>query len=64
MKNLKPEADNIIENIRILFRLEKETKSIADRIVRDIKNLLEQVEKENYHQPVRVSNFWSNNYIE
>ena len=30
----------------------------------DIKNIFEQEEKENYYKPVRVSNFWSNNYIE
>ena len=64
MKNLKPEEDTIIKNIRILFRLEKETKAIKDRILRDIKNLSEQGENEYYHKPVRVSNFWSNNYIE
>ena len=30
----------------------------------DIKNLCDQKEEENYYKPVRVSNFWSNNYIE
>ena len=29
----------------------------------DIKNLLEH-EEENYYEPVRLSDFWSNNYIE
>ena len=41
MKNLRPEDENIIKDIRNLFRLEKETKAIKDRILRDIKNLLE-----------------------
>ena len=33
-------------------------------MLRDIKNLFEHEEEENYYRPVRVSNFWSNNYIE
>ena len=54
-----------IKDIRNLFRQEKETKAIKDRILRDIKNLFEhEKEEENYYKPVRVSNFWSNNYIE
>ena len=31
MKNLGPEKENIIKNIRNLFRLEKETKGIKDK---------------------------------
>ena len=53
-----------IKDIRNLFRLEKETKAIKDRILRDIKNLLEYEEEESYHKLVRISNFWSKNYIE
>ena len=35
------------------------------RILRDIKNLFEhEKEEENCYKPVRVNNFWSNNYIE
>ena len=41
MKTLRPEEANIIKNIRNLFRLEKETKGIKDRILRDIKNLFQ-----------------------
>ena len=41
------------------MRLEKQTKVINDRKVRDIKKLFE----ENYYEPVRVINFWSINYI-
>ena len=82
MESLSLEEENIIKDIRNLFRLkkeqnytaikdirnlfrqEKETKAIKDRILRDIKNLFEHEEEENYYKPVRVSNFWSNNYIE
>ena len=42
---------------------ERETKAIKDRILRDINNIFEH-EEESYYQPVRVNNFWSNNYIE
>ena len=53
-----------IEDIRNLFRREKETKEIKDRILRDIKNFSEHEEEENYYKPVRVNNFWSHNYTE
>ena len=34
-------------------------------MLRDIKNLFEyEKEKKNYHKPVRLNDFWSNNYIE
>ena len=47
------------------LRQEKEAKSIKDRVLRNIKNLFEhEKEEENYYKPVRVSNFWSNSYIE
>ena len=52
-----------IKDIRTGFRLEKENKAVIDRILRDIKNLSEYEEEETY-KPVRVSHFWSNNYIE
>ena len=59
------EEDNIIKDIRNIFRQEKKTKAIKDRILRDIKNLFQHKEREeNYYKPVRVSNFWSNNYID
>ena len=44
------------------FRLEKETKAIKDRILKDIKNLFDH--EDYYYKPVIVNNFWSNNYIE
>ena len=54
-----------VKDIRNLFRQEKETKGIKDRMLRNIKNLFEhEKEEENYYKPVRVSNFWSSNYIE
>ena len=43
MKNLRPEEENIIKNIRNLFRLEKETKGIKDKILIDITNLFEDI---------------------
>ena len=63
MKHPRSEEENIIKDIRNLFRLEIETKVIKDIIIRDIKNRLEH-EEENYYKPVKVNNFWSNNYIE
>ena len=59
MKNLTHEEENIVENIRHLFRLEKETKEVKDKILRDIKNLFEE-----YYKSVRVYKFWSDNHIE
>ena len=35
------EEENIIKDIRNLFRLERETKAIKGRILTDIKNLFE-----------------------
>ena len=52
MKNLSPEEENIIKNTRNLFRLEKETKGIKYRILRDIKNIFK-----GYYKPVTVNNF-------
>ena len=63
MESLSPKEKNIIKNIRNLFRLEKGTKAIKDRIVRDIKNPFE-YEEEDYYKPVVTNNFRSNNYIE
>ena len=52
-----------VKDIGNLLKLKKETKAIKDLILREIKNLFESKE-ENYHKPVRMNNFWSNNYIE
>ena len=65
MESLNLEEENITEDIRNLFRPKKETKATKDRILRDIKNLSEHEKEEvNYYKPVRVSSFWSSNYIE
>ena len=53
-----------IKNVINPFRLEKSTKANKDRILRDIKNLPEHEEEENYYKPVRVGYFWSKNFIE
>ena len=50
--------------MRNLFRPEKENNAIKDRIIRDIRNLFENGEEENYYKSVSVNNFWNNNYIE
>ena len=64
LKKLRKETnDAAIKGIRNLFRVNKENKAIKDRIIRDIRDLFEH-EEEDYYKPVRVGNFWSNNYIE
>ena len=40
--------DNIIKDIRNLFRLEKRNEAIEDRVIRDIKNPFEDEEEEDY----------------
>ena len=53
-----------LKDIRNVFRQKEETEAIKDRIRGDIKNLSEQKKEElNYYKPVRISNFWSSNYI-
>ena len=64
VETLTPKGETIIKDIRNPFRLEKETKAIDDRILRDTKNLLEHEEEENYYKPVWVRNVCSNNYLE
>ena len=60
MKKLK------IEYLEILQALldQKKKKVIKDIILRNIINLFENEEEENCYKQVRVSNFWSNSYIE
>ena len=41
LKMQKNSEDNIIKNIRNIFRLEKENTGIKDRVIRDIKKLFE-----------------------
>ena len=54
--------DTIIKDVRNLFSLTKENEAINDRIIRDIKNIFEL--EEDYYKPVRIDNFYNNNYIE
>ena len=71
MENSSLEEEYIFNDIRSLFilkkdtrklRPEKGTKTIKDRILRDIKNIFEhEKEEENYYKLVRVSIFWSKN---
>ena len=65
LKMLEQSEDSIIKNIRNLFRfqIKKENEAIKDRIIRDIKNIFG-MEEEDYYKPVRVDNFYSNNYVE
>ena len=63
MENLKFEENKITNDIRNLSNTRNSNKAIKDIILRDIKNLYEH-EEESYHKPVRVNNFWINNYIE
>ena len=37
---------------------------IKDRIITDIRTLVEQEKEEDYYKPKRVDNFWNNNYID
>ena len=57
----KQSQEIIIKNVRNLFKLKKENEAIKDRMIRDIRTLIEKEEKD--YKPMRVGNFW-NNYIE
>ena len=59
----KQSEENIIKSIRNLLKLKKETETIKDKIIRDTRTLFEQKE-EDYYKPMRLGNFWNNNYIE
>ena len=52
----------VIKNIEKFFELKQENKAIKCKIVRDIRNHLEQ-EEEDHNKPAIVGNIWSNNYI-
>ena len=59
---LKKELNHTaVKDIRNPSRIERETNAFKDRILKNIKNLFEHEEEENYSKPVRVSNLWSNN---
>ena len=59
MQEIKNSATKDIRNI---FRLKKENEETKVRVIRNTRNLFEH--EEDYYKPVRVGNFWSNNYIE
>ena len=63
MLEKKNKKNDIIKDVRNLFRLKKDNEGIKDRIIRCIRKLFEQ-KKEGYYKPVRVGNFWSKIYIE
>ena len=58
----KQSEDNAIKSIRNRFKLKKENEAIKDRIIRDIRTLFKQ--EDDYYKPIKVCNFWNNNYIE
>ena len=41
--------------------MKKENQTIKDKIIRDIKTFFE--EENDYHKPMKVDNFWNNNFI-
>ena len=64
MKKLKKETNDApIKGIRNIFRPKKKINQLLEYIrdIRDIRNLFEHEEED--YKPVRVGNFWSNNYI-
>ena len=63
-KGNKAIKEKILRDIRKVFKLEKENKATINIILRDITNLFDHEKEENYYKLVRVSNFWSNKYIE
>ena len=62
LKAQKQSDEGIIKVLRNPFILKKENKEIKDQIIRDIRSLFEH--EDDYCKRERVSNFWSNNYIE
>ena len=44
--------------------MKKENEATKDRINSDTRNLFEHEGQENCYEPVRIDNFWNNNYIE
>ena len=60
----KQSEENINKSIRNLFKLKKGNEAIKDRIIRHIRTLFDQQEEKDYFKPIRVGNFWNNNYIQ
>ena len=59
----KESQDEVIKNIRNLFKLKIKKRTTKHKIIRDTKTFFQQQE-EGYYKPVRVGNFWNNNYTE
>ena len=58
MKKDRRIKDNIIKDIRNLFRKKKENVAIEGRKIRDVRSLFElEKEEEKYCKPLRVGNF-------
>ena len=65
MKSLSLKEENIIKDIRNLFRhKKKKLKQLKIEYLVILRIFLSIKKKKNYYEPVRVNNFWSNNYIE
>ena len=60
----KQSLENIIKSIRNLFKLKKENEAIKDIMIWDIRTRFRQEEKDDYCKPIKVGNFWNNNYTE
>ena len=56
----KQSEENIVKSIRNLFKIKKENEEIKERIIRDIRKIFDQEEKD-YYKPI-VGNLWNNNY--
>ena len=71
MVSLSLEEENIINSIRNIFILKKDIRKLRKKKkLKQLKNAKRYYEyfwawkeEENYHKPVRVSNFWSSNCI-
>ena len=59
----KQSEENLTRSIWNFLNKNKKWKKVKDRIIRGIRTLFEPEEKY-YYKPIRVSNFWNNNYIE
>ena len=54
---------NVIKNIRNNLNLKKENEATKDKMISEIRNLFES-RNEDYHEPIRVSSFYSNDCID
>ena len=58
----KQSVENMIKSKRNYFKLKKENQAIKDKIIRYIRRLFEQEEKDHY-KPIRVGNSWNNELV-